>query len=74
MYRISETTGLWTKKYVGHIVSGLRKNNAPPEYVEHVITVAITTNKDAKERADEETRGITRIPGFVVLCSLGDFA
>ena len=58
----AERAGLWTsKKYVGHIVAGLRANNAPREYVEHVITVAIEHNQRAKERADEETRGIAEL-------------
>jgi AIG2-like family len=57
--RNSEAAGLWTsKEYVEHIVNGLRAADAPTEYIEHVITVAIEHNERAKERADEETRGI----------------
>jgi hypothetical protein len=58
----AEATGLWTsKKYVEHIVTGLRAADAPPDYAEHVITVAIEHNQRAKERADEETRGIAEL-------------
>jgi hypothetical protein len=46
----SEATGLWTSKdYVEHIVTGLR--DAPPEYVEHVIAVAIAHNDEAQSIA-----------------------
>jgi hypothetical protein len=58
----AERTGLWTsKEYVGHIVTGLLRNGAPPDYVEHVITVAIENNERASERADEEARRITTL-------------
>jgi len=60
--RNAEATGLWTSTaYVAHIISGLRARQAPPEYVEHVITAAIATNERARERADEETRGIAEL-------------
>src|SRR5678815_4809964 len=40
--------GLWTSaQYVGHIVNGLRGHNAPEGYVQHVIDVAIETNRRA---------------------------
>jgi cation transport regulator ChaC len=58
----AERTGLWTsKEYVGHIVTGLLRNGAPPDYVEHVITIAIENNERASERADEEARRITTL-------------
>lgn len=58
----AQRDGLWTsRKYVGHIVAGLRKNNAPRKYIEHVLEIAIATNQNAKDRADEETRGIAEL-------------
>jgi cation transport regulator ChaC len=53
--------GLWTSAdYVGHIVQGLRDHDVPDEYIQHVITVAVQTNKNAvnKGAAAEESRRI----------------
>jgi cation transport regulator ChaC len=58
----AERDGLWTsREYVEHIVAGLRQNTAPPEYIEHVITVAVEHNQRAKERADEEATRIATL-------------
>jgi hypothetical protein len=53
-----QRVGLWTTStYVEHIIKGLRAHQAPREYVQHVIDIAITTNEHA-EIPDEETRSI----------------
>jgi len=58
----AERDGLWTtKEYVGHIVAGLRQHGAPPDYVEHAITVAVEHNQRAQERADEEATSIATL-------------
>ena len=50
-------SNLWTSvDYVRHIVKGLRLNDAPEEYVQHVIDVAIETNRQSATAAEEQTR------------------
>ena len=48
-----------------HIVDGLRANDAPEEYVQHVIDVAIASNERAAQKAEEQTRGIAALRGNV---------
>jgi AIG2 family protein len=49
--------GLWTSaEYVGYIVNGLRAHNVPEKYVQHVIEVAVETNRRAGPSAAEATR------------------
>ena len=49
--------GLWTSAdYVGYIVRGLRTHDVPEAYVQHVIDVAIDTNRRAAQAADEQSR------------------
>ena len=48
--------GLWTSaEYVGHIVNGLHDHDVPEEYIQHVIEVAIETNRRAGEKAQEQS-------------------
>ena len=62
--------GLWTSfDYVGYIVNGLRTHGVEevdPEYIQHVIDVALDTNRNARDtrNAEEENRKIEslRIP------------
>ena len=57
-----EAGGLWTsREYVKHIVDGLRANDAPEEYVQHVIDVAIATNERATQKAEEQNRDIATL-------------
>jgi len=43
---------LWTSaKYVSYIVRGLREHKISEEYTQHVLDVAIRTNKDAKNQS-----------------------
>lgn len=49
--------GLWTSSdYVGHIVSGLRAHQAPEEYVQRVIDIAVQTNNLTVQTTTEHTR------------------
>lgn len=50
---------LWTSaKYVGYIVRGLREHKISEEYTQHVLDIAILTNKQAKDWrvAEEQAR------------------
>jgi cation transport regulator ChaC len=52
----AQQDGLWTSStYTKHIVDGLRAHNAPPEYIDHVIEIALATNERATGYADEAT-------------------
>jgi hypothetical protein len=47
--------GLWTSgKYVGHIVAGLRAHEVPDDYIQHVIDIALETNRRALGAAYDE--------------------
>jgi len=54
--------GLWTSAdYVGYIIRGLRAHGVgevDPEYLLHVIDVALETNKNSVQQATEESRRI----------------
>lgn len=53
-----------TADYVRHIVRGLRAHEVPEEYVQHVIDVALDTNRRATQASNEQNRLIEslRIP------------
>lgn len=51
-------TGVW---YVSWIVYGLREQGAPEEYVNHVIDVAVETNRLAEPSAQEQIDLIRRL-------------
>ena len=48
-------------EYVAHIVCGLRKHNAPEEYVGYVINVAQETNRHRGTLGAEQNRLIERL-------------
>lgn len=62
----AQRTKRWTNSaYVDHIIEGLRSHNAPAEYIETIIAIAVETNRVADDtqtlkRAaiDEETARI----------------
>lgn len=57
--RSDRKTGLWTSaKYVEQIVNGLRAHDVPEDYIQHVIDVAIKTNRTAVPPAEEDNRKI----------------
>ncbi len=47
--------------YVSWIVYGLRAHAVPEEYIDHVVQVAVETNKRAGEAAAEQTRLINTL-------------
>lgn len=52
-----QQSGLWTSfDYVQHIVNGLRTHEAPEEYVQRVIDIAIQTNTRATQTVAEQIR------------------
>jgi len=59
--------GLWTSaEYVGHIVTGLRVHGVQevdPGYIQHVIDIAIETNRRAAQAAEEQIQRIEELRG-----------
>jgi len=54
--------GLWTSvDYVGHIVKGLREHEIAEEYVQHVIDIAIETNRKALGRAHDDAVAMEKL-------------